>query len=187
MTYCDYSSPLGDLVLAATSNGLSGIWFHVQKHFGTPINVCEALAPRRSAAHPMASNILKGIMEKRSKQEAILEATRRWLDQYFSGEIPNIHVPIDLSAGTPFQQSVWQEIAKIPYGQTITYGDIARAIGRPKGAQAVGQAVGRNPVSIIVPCHRVMGAHGAMTGYAAGIPIKERLLELEGVLARHLE
>ncbi len=165
MDYCEYQSPLGTLLLGATERGLSGVWFQGQKHFGIP------------GVSLSRNNVIT------LSRHPYLDAARQWLDQYFSGKIPSGNVTIDLSAGSQFQQAVWREIAKIPYGQTITYGDIARAVGRPRGAQAVGQAVGRNPVSIIVPCHRVMGANGAITGYAAGIHVKQALLDLESVVS----
>lgn len=107
----------------------------------------------------------------------VFTETRRWLDLYFSGQQPSFTPPIH-PQGTPFQQKVWQELLKIPYGQTTSYGTIARKIGC-RSAQAIGQAVHRNPISIIIPCHRVIGADGSLTGYASGLDIKRRLLQLE--------
>ncbi|MBO7489614.1 MAG: methylated-DNA--[protein]-cysteine S-methyltransferase [Bacteroidales bacterium] len=107
----------------------------------------------------------------------VFEAAVRWLDRYFAGGIPDFEPPLRM-IGTPFQQSVWRELMTIPYGQTATYGDIARRIGC-RSAQAVGGAVGRNPIAIIVPCHRVVGADGSLTGYAYGLEIKQQLLQLE--------
>ena len=105
-------------------------------------------------------------------------AVRDQLDEYFAGERGQFDVPLRL-AGTPFQQRVWQELLHIPFGTTVTYRQLAQRIGRPRAVRAVGSANGRNPVSIIVPCHRVVGAGGQLTGYAGGIETKRRLLELE--------
>ena len=107
----------------------------------------------------------------------IFAETRRWLDLYFSGKKPDFIPPLK-PQGTPFQQKVWRELLKIPYGETTTYGEIARRVDC-HSAQAIGQAVHRNPIAIIIPCHRVIGADGSLTGYASGIDIKQRLLQLE--------
>ena len=101
----------------------------------------------------------------------------RWLDLYFSGRQPDFLPPINL-IGTPFQRRVWQALLEIPYGETTTYGELARRMGC-RSAQAVGQAVGKNPIAIIVPCHRVIGSDGSLTGYAYGIEKKQYLLQLE--------
>ena len=108
---------------------------------------------------------------------SIFTETRRWLDLYFSGKKPDF-IPSLNPKGTPFQQKVWQELLKIPYGQTTTYGAIAKRIGC-RSAQAVGQAVHRNPIAIIIPCHRVIGADGSLTGYASGLDLKQKLLQIE--------
>ena len=113
----------------------------------------------------------------------VVELARKWLDIYFSGREPDIEVPLHLT-GTPFQNEVWELLCAIPYGKTVTYGELAKRLAEKKGlprmsAQAIGGAVGRNPVSIIVPCHRVVGANGSLTGYAGGVDKKLRLLELE--------
>ena len=107
----------------------------------------------------------------------VFDATRQWLDAYFAGTIPQAMPPL-MFRGTAFQQHVWAELLTVPYGQTVTYGDIARLIGC-RSAQAVGGAVGRNPISIIVPCHRVVGSDGSLTGYAGGLDRKRALLQLE--------
>ncbi len=100
------------------------------------------------------------------------------LASYFAGERRTFDLPLDLT-GTPFQLEVWAALGRIPFGATITYGELAGLLGRPGSARAVGTAVGRNPVSIIVPCHRVVGADGSLTGFAGGLDVKARLLELE--------
>lgn len=110
----------------------------------------------------------------------IFAETRRWLDLYFSGKKPNFIPPLK-PQGTPFQQKVWSELLKIPYGETTTYGEIARRVDC-RSAQAIGQAVHRNPISIIIPCHRVIGADGSLTGYASGLDIKRKLLQIERII-----
>ncbi|MBP0603162.1 methylated-DNA--[protein]-cysteine S-methyltransferase [Aeromonas sanarellii] len=101
-------------------------------------------------------------------------------DAYFAGRLQRFTLPL-AARGTAFQQAVWQALCDIPYGETRSYGDIARAIGKPSAVRAVGAANGRNPLSIIVPCHRVIGQNGSLTGYAGGLPIKQALLRLEGI------
>jgi methylated-DNA-[protein]-cysteine S-methyltransferase len=101
------------------------------------------------------------------------------LDAYFDGTLRQFHLDLDLSTGTPFQQKVWQELQHIPYGQTLSYGDLAVKIGSPKAFRAVGMANGKNPISIIVPCHRVIGKDGSLTGFGGGIDVKRQLLCLE--------
>ena len=108
----------------------------------------------------------------------VLDVAAVQLSEYFAGERREFDVPLDL-VGTPFQLQVWAALRRIPYGSTTTYGELARVLGRPGSARAVGTAVGRNPVSIIVPCHRVVGADGSLTGFAGGIDTKARLLGLE--------
>lgn len=105
----------------------------------------------------------------------------RQLTEYFSGTRETFQVRLDL-VGTPFQLSVWQELLKIPYGETSTYGRVARNLGNPRAARAVGSANHENPVAIIVPCHRVIGQDGSLTGYGGGLGIKQQLLEIEGAL-----
>lgn len=106
---------------------------------------------------------------------------RTQLEAYFAGELRSFDLPVDLR-GSDRQRAVWQQLTTIPYGRSVTYGAIATAVGSPGMAQAVGQHVGQNPVGIIVPCHRVIGADGSLTGYAGGLERKRHLLTLEGVL-----
>ena len=101
------------------------------------------------------------------------------LRAYFAGRIRVFSVPLDME-GTDFQLNVWDRLTKIPYGETWSYAQVAEAVGRPKAVRAVGAANGSNPVAIIVPCHRVIGSNGKLTGYGGGLPLKKRLLELEG-------
>lgn len=153
-----YRSPLGPITLASDGTALTGLWFEGQKYYGG-----EETAHREEAL-------------------PVFLETRRWLDLYFEGREPDFLPPVSLS-GSPFQQAVWAILKEIPYGKTVTYGDIAlrlRSAGRKASAQAVGGAVGRNPVSVIVPCHRVLGQGGNLTGYAGGVAKKIALLRLEG-------
>lgn len=115
-----------------------------------------------------------------SDDDTVLTALSSQLAAYFQGSLRAFSVPLDLR-GTPFQQEVWQALQDIPYGEVRSYGDIARAIGRPRAVRAVGMANHRNPVPIIVPCHRVIGSNRSLTGYGGGLDLKERLLQLEGV------
>lgn len=115
----------------------------------------------------------------------VFQETVLWLDTYFAGQIPGPLPPL-APGGTPFQQTVWNFLLEIPYGQVISYGAIAQKtaamLGKPRmSAQAVGGAVGRNPIPILIPCHRVVGTNGSLTGYSGGLPIKRALLQLEGV------
>ena len=150
-------TPLGPLTLAATPKGLAGAWFDGQAH------------------HP-------GVLD------APIDGQQRWLAQaaqelidYFAGRRHSFSVPLD-PQGTAFQASVWLALRRIACGQLHSYGAIAEEIGRPAAARAVGAAVGRNPISVIVPCHRVVGRDGSLTGYAGGLPRKEALLKLEGAI-----
>ena len=155
-----YESPLGTMLLAASDAGLAGVWFAGQRY--EPQEVSWPEAPE----HPVL-------------QEAV-----RQLGEYFAGERTAFALPLDLTHGTPFQQSVWQALLAIPQGATTSYGELGRRLGRPRAARAVGAAVGRNPVSIVVPCHRVVGTGGALTGYAGGLERKTALLELESLPER---
>lgn len=155
-----YASPLGDILLAADDAGLTGLWFVGQKDFA------------------------RGLEDAHEARETpLLAEAKRWLDVYFSGREPDFMPPVHL-IGTPFQQEVWAILREIPYGGTTTYKGIAARIAQRRGlaqmaAQAVGGAVGRNPISIFVPCHRVIGTNGSLTGYAGGLERKQKLLKLE--------
>ena len=151
-----YASPLGGITLASDGKALTGLWFEGQKRFGSTLE------------EPHAEKLLP-----------VFQLADQWLDAYFDGQIPDFTPPLCLR-GTAFRQAVWQWLLTIPYGQTAAYGEIAAALGLPPGsARAVGGAVGSNPISLIIPCHRVVGADGGLTGYAGGIERKIRLLELE--------
>ena len=151
-------SPLGPLLLAASEQGLCGLWFEDQKHLPPWLPAqCWGGAP----GHP------------------VLQAAAGQLEAYFSGQREAFDLSLDLRHGTEFQCAVWRAMAHIPVRASLTYGALARQIGRPAAVRAVGAAVGRNPVGIIVPCHRVMGADGSLTGYAGGLWRKTALLRLE--------
>jgi len=120
-----------------------------------------------------------GNIEIRKELSAILQTTKQWLDEYFSGNEPTVSVPLDI-VGDPFEESVWQHLLPIPFGAVISYGDIAKKLGDIGLSRAVGRAVGHNPIPIIIPCHRVMGSNGHLTGYSGGIEKKKWLLAHEG-------
>jgi len=151
-------SPLGDIILAATEQGLAGVWFDAQQH------VHDTTGWQTDPSHPVLCN-------------AAVQLTA-----YFAGERSEFKLPLDLSHGTPFQQAIWQALLGIPHGQTTSYGALGARIGKPSAVRAVGAAVGRNPISVIVPCHRVIGMNGALTGYAGGLHRKTALLTLEGAM-----
>ena len=148
-------TPLGPARLARTAHGLAGLWFEGQKH-----HPGELRAPRRP-------------------DDPLLREAASQLRRYFDGDAAPFELPLDLH-GTPFQLSVWQALLRIPPGRTCSYGELARSIGRPNAVHAVGAAVGRNPACLLVPCHRVLGRDGALTGYAGGVQRKRSLLALEG-------
>lgn len=120
---------------------------------------------------------LDAVVDNRSRNREVIDQ----LTRYFNGKLAKFTCDVDL-VGTPFQVRVWKELVKIPYGTTITYGQLAKRVGVPKGFQAIGRAVGANPVPIIIPCHRVVGSDGSLVGYSAGVKTKEFLLRLEGAL-----
>lgn len=154
------TTPLGDMLLAASATGLAGAWFAAgQRH----LPAADRIANWRPAppGHP------------------VLRQAQAQLGAYFGGQSQGFELPLDLSGGTPFQQAVWRALLGIGFGQTLSYGQVAQSLGRPSAVRAVGTAVGRNPISILVPCHRVLGAGGALTGYAGGLDRKAALLRLE--------
>ena len=150
-----YESPHGEILLAATPTGLSGVYFSGQKYFPK-----DESNWRREGGH------------------AVLRQAKQELAEYFSGSRRRFDVALDAS-GTPFQRAVWSAICTVPYGETISYGELARRAGAAGRARAAGAATGRNPIGIIVPCHRIVGADGNLTGYAGGLERKRALLGLE--------
>lgn len=146
-------SPIGELLLTTDGAALTGLY--MQNH--------------KDGA---------GRQKDRKRDDAALKRPRQQLQAYFAGELHEFDLPL-AAAGTPFQKRVWRALGEIPYGQTISYGELARRIGQPTASRAVGLASGQNPISIIVPCHRVIGANGALTGYGGGIERKKWLLAHE--------
>lgn len=126
------------------------------------------------------------VVDGELQDNAVLDEVQRQLDEYFCGVRKRFDLPLKMK-GTAFQMADWEALKEIPYGETVTYGEIARRIGRPKAGRAVGMANHNNPISIIVPCHRVIGQNGKLTGYGGGIEIKKQLLELEQKWKEHGE
>lgn len=160
INYTTYESPLGTLTLYATASALVGLTFPTQSiHFLEPVVIDETIS------------------------SSILRQTIQWLDQYFGGQVPIITIPLD-PQGTEFQQKVWDQLQHIPYGTSLTYGELSQHVFNsptPRGAQAIGSAVGANPISLIIPCHRVLGKGKALTGYTGGLSIKRALLSIEHI------
>lgn len=151
-----YTSPLGEILLCAHEGALCGLWFSGQKY--------------------ELRNVDKGLGET-AGDRGIIEKTGDWLDEYFSGKAPTLNIPL-APQGTAFQKKVWTALLTIPHGKTASYGDVAKLVGC-KSARAAGTAVGKNPISLIIPCHRVIGSDGSLTGYAGGLERKKRLLDME--------
>ncbi len=159
MIFRRIDSPVGRLLIAADEAGLRLIEFPSPRHPVPPG------ADWREGDHPL------------------LQRAQRQLDEYFAGRRRDFDLPL-APRGTPFQRRVWDELAQIPYGRTRSYAELAQRLGQPSATRAVGAANGRNPLPIVVPCHRVIGADGSLTGFGGGLPRKRFLLELEGVLPR---
>ena len=154
LAYDEYRSPQGTMLITATPKGLAGVYFKGQKHFP------KRREWQRDARHP------------------VLLRAKRELAEYFAGRRTRFSVALD-PQGTDFQRSVWKQIGRVGFGKTLTYGELARRAGHPGSARAAGAATGRNPLGVIVPCHRIMGADGSLTGYAGGLHRKRALLALE--------
>lgn len=151
--YDNFESPIGELLLVGNERTLHGLYMDTGHR---PVDVREGL----------------------NRSPVAFAAVREQLGEYFAGERREFELPIEMQ-GTPFQLEVWSALLEIPYGETTNYGELARRIGKPSAARAVGLANGRNPISVIVACHRVIGAAGALTGYGGGLERKRMLLELE--------
>ncbi|MDQ8705606.1 methylated-DNA--[protein]-cysteine S-methyltransferase [Streptomyces sp. LHD-70] len=156
-THALVDSPYGPLTLVAADGALSGLYMTDQRHRPPEENFGVRVAPDED---PFAETV-------------------RQLTEYFAGERHSFDLPLRL-AGTPFQRRVWEGLLTIPYGETRTYGELAAELGKPNASRAVGLANGKNPVGIVVPCHRVVGANGSLTGYGGGLDRKRGLLDLEG-------
>lgn len=160
---CRYNTPLGGVTIAGSDSAVMGLWFDGQKYYKDTLPA-----------------------EYTEKNIPLFDTVKEWLDIYFSGKAPDFTPPLSLDGATAFRRDVWKILLDIPYGKTVTYGEIAAKMAAERGiekmsAQAVGGAVGHNPVSVIIPCHRVVGAGGNLTGYAGGIDKKVGLLKSEGV------
>ena len=156
MQYCTMSSPVGTLMLAGDAQGLRMIHFQVGRH---------AVKPHKEW----------------QRSEAPFREAVAQLEAYFAGRLRAFDLRL-APEGTAFQQQVWRALQTIPYGETLSYSGVARRIGKPAAVRAVGAANGRNPIPIVIPCHRVIGADGSLTGFGGGLPIKRKLLALEGSL-----
>ena len=156
LAYHDFDTPIGTLRVVGDDGGIERIDL-----------------PNAAASDPDPE-----WRERRRSLPGSLRETRRQLLQYFEGERRDFDLPL-APAGTAFQRRVWDELRCIPYGETVSYGELARRIGRPTASRAVGAANGRNPLAIVVPCHRVIGADGTLVGYGGGLPVKEALLAHE--------
>jgi len=154
LRYQDMETPVGRLRLIASGQALVGIWF----------------SQGRDAARGAAGMV--------NDSSVVLERTRTQLGEYFAGDRREFDLPLE-PRGTEFQRRVWQRLLQIAYGETTTYGALARELGDPGASRAVGLANGSNPIPIVIPCHRVIGADGSLTGFGGGLPIKAALLELE--------
>ena len=153
----DYTSPIGEMLIASDGEAVCGVWFYGQKHF------------------PSSDNFTQ------KDDLAIFRDVKSWFDDYFNGLNPEITFKLK-PEGSEFRLKVWKMLSEIPYGETLTYGEIAGRMSPTMSAQAVGGAVGHNPISILIPCHRVLGANGNLTGYAGGIDKKIELLKIENIL-----
>ncbi len=161
------NSPIGKLTLCATEYALVGVWIEGQKYFADTV------------LNPIEKEDLK-----------VFDDTKKWLEEYFNGNKPSVKDLPLTPIGNDFRQKVWKILCEIPYGETITYGEIAKIIAKGKcikkmSAQAIGGAVGHNPISIIIPCHRVVGKNGNLTGYAGGLDVKKYLLKLENAYIKY--
>jgi methylated-DNA-[protein]-cysteine S-methyltransferase len=155
--YTRMETPAGPLLLTSDGTVITSMYWEVFKH----------MPPIQPGWKEDKTPLLQAIQQ---------------LEEYFAGKRRTFDFPRQTTIGTPFQRRVWEELSKIPYGKTVTYGDIAAKIGRPAAVRAVGTAVGRNPFSIIVPCHRVLAAGGRINGYAGGLDSKATLLKIENIL-----
>lgn len=169
-------SPIGPLFLAASARGLVALEF-------------DARLPGQQSIRPNPRDLRKEKEKEKEKKGFKFEDSPRQmqpyvteLEEYFAGKRRKFTFPLDLR-GTDFQQACWQALLAIPYGETRSYADIARAVGKPNASRAVGMANNRNPVAVVVPCHRVIASDGTLCGYGGGLDVKRKLLELEGALS----
>lgn len=170
------STPLGPLLLAANDDGLAGVWFEDQQD-----------VPRflpHQASRDLPPRLPQDLPHQVARSQRWLDLTEHSLNDYFAGRAMRFEAPRVHLWGTPFERRVWEQLAALPWGVSTTYGALAAALEHPRAARPVGAAVGRNPWSIVVPCHRVLGAQGRLTGYSGGLWRKRELLALEGLSFR---
>ena len=180
----DYMSPVGKLSLVSDGECLIGLWIEGQKYFQSTLSEGDVEKKGNKVEAGKELRMNDSILQQ--VEDHVLRLTQDWLDRYFAGGKPDVSELPLAPAGSEFRRVIWRLLCEIPYGEVVTYGELAKkaaaAIGRERmSAQAVGGAVGHNPISIIIPCHRVVGADGSLTGYAGGVDKKAWLLELEGV------
>lgn len=154
----NYESPIGEMVIVSDGEAICGAWFYGQKYFQSTV-------------------VGKTIQDD---DLSIFKQAKKWFEDYFNGKNPQINFQLK-PEGSKFRQKVWKILSEIPYGESLTYGEIASKISPNMSAQAVGGAVGHNPISILIPCHRVLGRNGKLTGYAAGLDKKIELLKIENI------
>ena len=154
-----FTTPLGPVLATANERGINGIYFVGQRY-----------------------EIIIENDWREARDDPVLNECARQLGEYFEGKRREFDLPL-AAAGSDFQERVWREIARIPFGETVSYAELARRAGAPGSARAAGAATGRNPLAVVVPCHRVVGSDGSLTGYAGGLERKTRLLEIEGAMA----
>lgn len=151
-------TPIGEIAIYANERAITGLYMGKYNH---------------------AKSVDARFRSAREKDTAVLLKARQEIDAYFAGKLKTFTVPVEVS-GTAFQKTVWRALGDIGYGKLMTYGDIAKRIGNSRACRAAGGAIGSNPVSIIIPCHRVIGSNATLTGFGGGLPAKRRLLEIEG-------
>jgi len=156
MIYTYFDNPLGEMLALSDGEVLTGLYFGVEKHLPE-----------------LDSNW------KQQNKNALFQLTQKQLSEYAKGKRKEFTVPFCFTNGTPFQRKVWQALLTVPYGKTLSYLEIAKHIRKPKSVRAVANAIGSNPISLIVPCHRIIGSDGSLTGYAGGLDRKRAILALE--------
>jgi len=181
-----FKSPVGPLFLASSGHGLVALEFDARLPGQQTIrpNPRDLRSERSSESERTASERARDKatrFDQSDESERALQPYARELEEYFAGQRRQFTFPLDLR-GTEFQLACWRALLQIPYGETRSYADIARAVGKPSGFRAVGMANNRNPVAIVVPCHRVIASDGTLCGYGGGLNVKRKLLELEGAL-----
>ena len=179
-----FTSPVGPLFLAASSQGLVALEFDARLPGQQTIrpNPRDLRSERGSESERSTSDRPRNKAIRFEESQRAVRPYARELEEYFAGQRRQFSFPLDLR-GTEFQLACWRALREIPYGETRTYADIARAVGKPTGFRAVGMANNRNPVAIVVPCHRVIASDGTLCGYGGGLDVKRKLLELEGALS----